>query len=438
MDDVDKGAEGLGSERRDVELIDIDLDWPTSAPAVEGAQPTRASDGRAGWRTLLTPDPRWLILVAVVAYVGWFVTSGDDADEAVDPVESAAPTTSLATTETLELDDDRVALAGDPSLDLAAAIDDIAPIDYQSAYLEMQVNPNGVDVFAVVKQFDTIPGGFRFGYIGVDGEPVVIDTSTGELRSVNANDLPYSAERAATPEFGLAVLNDGAGVIGLDPFRPNAAWRITSDFSVVRRHTGDLLGVQETAAGVEYGPVDDRDAWSTLPAGAEFWIEPAVGVFLTPESGGVFELTPDGVESVTPFEMIATNGTRWIEVRRVAGPDEFWVVDNSGEEWPIDRDNIDVQGELSISPDGAWVFAANGLVDSDFPAFWGVETGEIIEVESRADRLTPVWAPDSSFVAELDPTRNCIWINFITALNGCIVLDKLNVPALEASALVVY
>ena len=77
-------------------------------------------------------------------------------------------------------------------------------------------------------------------------------------------------------------------------------------------------------------------------------------------------------------------------------------------------------------------------LDDDFPAFWGVETGEIVQVESRADRLTPVWAPDSSFVAELDPTRNCIWLNFVSGRNGCIVLDQLNVPALEASALVVY
>ncbi|MEM9464418.1 MAG: hypothetical protein AAGA90_03550 [Actinomycetota bacterium] len=419
---------GDAVEENEVELIDIDLDWHAPSPLASSAD---ASTGSGRRRPRLTFDPRWLILLAVVVYVGWFITSGGDDEPAIEPVPAPVPTTTGAPAETVTIDDDRVALVGDPSLDLAAAIEELTVADYETSYLEMQVNPNGVDVFAVVKEFVNVPGGFRFGYIGADGRPVVIDTSTGDVHSIVA-ELPLG------DDTGFAVLPDGAGTVGLDPVRPTGAWRVASDVSVVRRHTGELFGVIETAAGVEYGPVAERSQWATLPAGAEVWIEPAVGVFLTPDSGGVFELTPDGAEMVTPFEMVATNGTRWIELRRVEGPNEYWVVDRSGAEWLIDRSQVEVEGDLSISPDGAWVFAADGLVDSDFPAFWGVETGEIIEVESRADRLTPVWAPDSSFVAELDPTRDCIWINFISGLNGCIVLDNLNVPALDASALVVY
>jgi hypothetical protein len=405
-----------------IDPIDIELDWHAPASTIATAPDVVRQRPRF--------DPRWLILVAVVAFVAWALGVGGGTDEAA-PIVDSAPTTTASPVSELVIDDGRAALVGDPSLDLATAITEVSEIDFQTAYLEMQVNPNGVDVFAVVKQFATVPGGFRFGYVGVDGRPVVIDTGTGEFRSV-VDELPFETDT------GFAVLPDGGGTIGLDPVRPTGAWRVADDIRVVRRHTGELFGVRETTTGVEYGPVDDRDAWDVLPAGASVRIEPAVGVFLTPTSGGIFELTPEGVESVTPFEMITTNGTRWVERRRVEGPDEYWVVDRSGDAWLLDREVIDVDGDLSISPDGAWVFAADGLVGSDFPAFWGVETGAVVEVESRADRLTPVWAPDSSFVAELDPTRNCIWINFISGLNGCIVLDKLNVPALEASALVVY
>lgn len=426
VDDVGNAIDG-----DEVELIDIGLEWNAPAAVAVGAEPTV---GRPSWRRWLRHDPRWLIMLAVVAYVGWFVTSGGSDDEqASEPAPTSLPVTTAppVVAETSAFDEARAALAGDPTLDLAGAIDALTPADYDASYLEMQVNPSGVDVFAVIKDFDTVPGGFRFAYIGVDGEPIVVDTGSGVLRSV-VNEMPLGAGQE------LALLPDGDGVIGLSAVRPDGVFRVATDVAAVRRADGDLLGVRVSAAGLEYGLMDDLSSWETLPAGADLWIEPSVGAFVSPDSGGVFELTPDGVQPVTPFEMVATNGTRWIELRRVVGPNEYWVVDRSGEEWLIDREQIDVEGDLSLSPDGAWIFAAGGLVDDAFPAFWGVETGEIIQIESRADRLTPVWAPDSSFVAELDPTRNCIWINFISGLNGCIVLDQLNVPALEASALVIY
>ena len=410
----------------ETELVELDLDWASPGCGVTGA----ASSSRIGWWR--DPDLRWLIPLVAVAMMVWLVRSdgGEPADDA-QPDALGSDVSSLTADDSAVPGGGRSALRGDPTLDLAAEIDALGPADFDISYLEMQVNPNGVDVFAVIKGFDTVPGGFRFAYIGVDGHPIVVDTATRELRSI-AGELPLGEDQ------DLAILDDVDGVIGLSPIRRSGAYRVATDVTVVRRHTGDLLGLRETTAGLEFGRIADRASWMTLPAGADLWVEPAVGAFVRSDRGGVFELTADGVESVTPHEMVATNGTRWIEVRRVVGPDEYWVVDRSGQEWRLDRDRIDAASDLSISPDGDWVFVAGGRLDDDFPAFWGVETGEIVQVESRADRLTPVWAPDSSFVAELDPTRNCIWLNFVSGRNGCIVLDQLNVPALEASALVVY
>ena len=328
------GDVGKTVDDDEIELIEIDLDWHAPSPAPSAA--TSSEPARPIWRRALAFDPRWLILVAVVVYVGWFLTSNGGDDEAAPPSPSTAPTSASTTppAETVTTEDDRAALGGDPSLDLAAAIETLVAADYDTSYLEMQVNPNGVDVFAVIKDFDTVPGGFRFAYIGVDGRPVVIDTEAGELRSL-VTEAPLEGDAGFVDGTGFAVLPDRDGILGLDRSRPDQAWRVGADMSVVRRHTGELFGVRETDAGVEYGLVDDPDGWETLPAGAEFWIEPSVGVFLVPASGGVFELTPDGVESVTPFEMLTTSGTRWIERRRIEGPNEHWVVDRSGEEWDL-------------------------------------------------------------------------------------------------------
>ncbi|MEM9203627.1 MAG: hypothetical protein AAGC53_18450 [Actinomycetota bacterium] len=423
MDDV--------TERSEVELIDIDLDWPGSVDD-HAIAPTSTSKRRNRLRF----DPRWLILVAVIGYVGWIISSSvgeETPDDDATPDPAATVPVSSEPEETVTLADDQVSLAGDPSLDLAAAIDEVSTLNYVTAYVEMQHVPNSTNVFAQATKFDAVPGGFRFGYIGVDGRAVVIDTSNGEWRSV-VDEVPFASDS------GFAVLPDGSGVLGLDAAGGGEALRVATDFSVVRRHTGDLLGIRETEAGIEFGPVGDPDAWSTLPAGAEYRIEPSVGVFIAPRSGGIYELTATGTEYVSPFEVISSNGSRWIERRRVPGPDEYWIVDRSGDSWPIDREVIEVRDGLSISPDGAWVFATGGFVDQETPepVFLGIETGTIVQVDGGADGLTPVWAPDSSFVAEHDPTRSCIWLSFTSGLNGCIVLDRLNVPALEASALVIY
>ena len=49
-----------------------------------------------------------------------------------------------------------------------------------------------------------------------------------------------------------------------------------------------------------------------------------------------------------------------------------------------------------------------------------------------------MWAPDSTFAAMLDSQRDCIYLFFTSGNNGCISLDRLGIPALSESQLVVF
>ena len=49
-----------------------------------------------------------------------------------------------------------------------------------------------------------------------------------------------------------------------------------------------------------------------------------------------------------------------------------------------------------------------------------------------------MWAPDSSFLASLDPDRECLWIDFVNGLTGCVSLSRLTIPIAAGSDLVVY
>ena len=117
------GDVGKTVDDDEIELIEIDLDWHAPSPAASAA--TSSAPARPIWRRALAFGPRWLVLVAVVVYVGWFVTSSGGDDEAAPPSPSTAHTSASTTppAETVTTEDDRAALGGDPSLDLAAAIE---------------------------------------------------------------------------------------------------------------------------------------------------------------------------------------------------------------------------------------------------------------------------------------------------------------------------
>ena len=72
------------------------------------------------------------------------------------------------------------------------------------------------------------------------------------------------------------------------------------------------------------------------------------------------------------------------------------------------------------------------------PILYGVESGEIVTLDSRKDGLRAVWSPDSDFLAGLDLERECLWMDFVNGLTGCVSMNRLSIPADTDSSLVVY
>lgn len=421
-------------------MLEVELDW-------ERADPTPiASDGVIEAPSARRAfDPRWLIGLAVLGYLVWLFGfsggggsgSGSAADDSPLPPGVAAANDVAATDGSITPSGGANGEPDFADIDVGADIAALTDLAIASSYLEVMVDAEGNDLYTHIRGLADVPGDPRFGYIGADGNPIMVDTESGGLASATAETdlLDYGGDPTT-----LALLDRGDGVIGFDPSDLGFVVRVSNDATVVRRHTGDFVIVAETDAGIEYGGFvpGEFGERSVLPASADVDVIPGVGAYVEPRSGGTFEITADGLEQVTIFDMRTSNGTRWLERRRLVEGTEDWVVDIDGTEWMLDRDLLETRGEVVISPDGQWLYLSEGTQFDDIPILYGIGTGEIVTLDSREEGLPGVWAPDSSFLASLDLERECLWIDFVNGLTGCLSLSRLTIPIAPGSGLVIY
>jgi len=413
-----------GGAQADVDLLEIDLEWhrvPDEPIRSDATTPHASSN----WRL----DPRWLIGAAALAYLLWlFGLGGDDSDGGSSVPDARTPVTTPAAAE-------RLGTGAESPLDIAADIAALTDLELRSSYLEVIVDGEGNDQFTHIQPFDAIRGEPRFVFVGADRNPIVVDTAKGVLASIT--------EEISLTSFdgdlrALVLLRDDRGVIGLDPDRPDLAVRVSSGSVVVERHTGDHVVVARTITGIEFGEyvAGETRPRTEMPVPTSLAVIAGVGVFMQPGAGGTYEVTGDGLVPVSIHDVATTNGTRWLERRQAATGIENWIVDADGRTWVLD--GFDVGGDVAMSPDGQWLYLSGGTALDDVPILYGVESGEIVTLDSRKDDLQAVWSPNSDFVASLDRERECLWIDFVNGLTGCLSLTRLSIPADPASFLVVY
>lgn len=417
------------------EILEIELDWDEPRRSTRQGDDEPTGDRLRDWRGTRRPrakrrfDPRWLIVAAALAFAVWILSGGESADDTPPaPAEPNEPTGGVSAPDT--------GVVPDPSLDLEAAIAGLTEQDRVTAWLEVQVDPDEVDKYALLRPVDRVPSDYRFVYMGADGFPVVIDLGTGDLTSIRG-------ETRAEGDGGEALLVTSDGALAFAATDPTEAIRYATGVQLVRRHTGELLALVPTDAGIEYGAFVPGEAneRSLLPGSADIEIVPGVGAFVTAQTGGTLEVTPSGLERVTPHEIVATNGTQWLEYRRTTTDANEMVVTTAdglaGGEYTLNNDLLDFGLGPAISPDGRWLFLPKGREVDDFPALYDIETATILDFEQRVQGLVPVWAPDSSFVAMIDPGRDCIYLFFVTGNNGCVSLGRLQIPAIADSNLAI-
>ena len=417
------GDEADGGAQADVDLLEINLEWhrvPDEPIRSEAAMPRSSSN----WRL----DPRWLIGAAVLAYLLWLFGIGEASDGGSSAPDARTPVRTLAA-------DERLGAGAEAPLDIAADIAALTDLELRSSYLEVIVDGEGNDQFTHIQPFDAIRGEPRFVFVGADRNPIVVDTAESVLASIT--------EEISLTSFdgdlgALVLLRDDRGVVGLDPDRPDLAIRVSSGSVVVERHTGDHVVVARTITGIEFGEyvTGENRPRTEVPVPTSLAVIAGVGIFMQPGAGGTYEVTGDGLVQVSIHDVVTTNGTRWLERRQAATGIENWIVDADGRTWVLD--GFDVGGDVVISPDGQWIYLSRGTALDDVPILYGVESGEIVTLDSRKDGLQAVWSPNSDFLASLDLERECLWIDFVNGLTGCLSLTRLSIPADPASFLVVY
>ena len=417
------GDEADGGAQADVDLLEINLEWhrvPDEPIRSEAAVPRSSSN----WRL----DPRWLIGAAVLAYLLWLFGIGEASDGGSSAPDARTPVTTPAA-------DERRGAGAEAPLDIAADLAALPDLELRSSYLEVIVDGEGNDQFTHIQPFDAIRGEPRFVFVGADRNPIVVDTAEGVLASIT--------EEISLTSFdgdlgALVLLRDDRGVVGLDPDRPDLAIRVSSGSVVVERHTGDHVVVARTITGIEFGEyvTGENRPRTEVPVPTSLAVIAGVGIFMQPGAGGTYEVTGDGLVQVSVHDVVTTNGTRWLERRQAATGIENWIVDADGRTWVLD--GFDVGGDVVISPDGQWIYLSRGTALDDVPILYGVESGEIVTLDSRKDGLQAVWSPNSDFLASLDLERECLWIDFVNGLTGCLSLTRLSIPADPASFLVVY
>ena len=416
-DEADDGAQA------DVDLLEINLEWhrvPDEPIRSEAAMPRSSSN----WRL----DPRWLIGAAVLAYLLWLFGIGEASDGGSSAPDARTPVRTPAA-------DERLGAGAEAPLDIAADIAALTDLELRSSYLEVIVDGEGNDQFTHIQPFDAIRGEPRFVFVGADRNPIVVDTAESVLASIT--------EEISLTSFdgdlgALVLLRDDRGVVGLDPDRPDLAIRVSSGSVVVERHTGDHVVVARTITGIEFGEyvTGENRSRTEVQVPTSLAVIAGVGIFMQPGAGGTYEVTGDGLVQVSVHDVVTTNGTRWLERRQAATGIENWIVDADGRTWVLD--GFDVGGDVVISPDGQWIYLSRGTALDDVPILYGVESGEIVTLDSRKDGLQAVWSPNSDFLASLDLERECLWIDFVNGLTGCLSLTRLSIPADPASFLVVY
>ncbi len=415
---------GDPADGRDVasEVV-VELEWldQSGEPLVEVAGPPRQSVPK--------PGPFALLVMAVIVVVGltvairWIAEGGSNGspDSSPDSGQSATPTLAV----------EEVAESAPP--DLAAAIENLTVEDLNGAFFLTLAAQDGVDIFASIGRITTMPGDYRLAYIGVDGNPIVIDTGTGEFTSI-------TEERPATTIEGLELLYDGRGMIGLDPDDLSVSWRVTNDARLVRGADGSLTiiavdGVNREVGEFTLGEVGER---TPIPASAHVFVLDGIGVFVLPQSGGGFLVEDGQLRQVTPHRLRSA-GVGHVLIR-TRGEEERLdlIVDlETGEEIVLDPELIDLGGDLLLSPDGEWVVVSN-RDDGGPPALYAPRTGTVLVFEPRSAYRYGVWAPDSSFVAALAPSLKTIWVEFLDGTSGAIPIDSLGIPALSGSPVVVF
>ncbi len=413
------------ADRSGSDVDAYELEWLEEPPtALSGAAPEPRGGGRVRRfgpaMTLLGAG-----IMGLIFSVPW-VTGGDDG-------AVGGPTSPPVASAEVEVGAQAVDASKVSSIDIAAALAGVSEADFNRVYVETSISDEGVELFGHYGNVGGLEGGFRLAYIGADGHPIVIDTGSGEIHSI-------TREERATTTDGLALLHDDTGMLGIDADDIGTVWRIADDATVIADATGGLTAIVVDDRGARsVGPfvLGAVTAFSPVPDSSRLAAIPGVGVFVTPQSGGTYEVSANDRTLLTPSRMRSAVSGHYLERRRIDGGSVDVVVDQAtGEERILDPDLVDLGGDLLLSPDGRWVFIADA--GDGTSVFYDTETHTTVGFQARPGRSTAVWAPDSSYLASVDSKWGRIWVEFTDGRSGAIALGLIDIPGLESTELRIF
>lgn len=390
-------CETCGQDLPDGHHDEVWLTTPDGGPAPPVPKRPKGSD-RSVLKLVAAGIAVWVLFVGVSA----LVSSGDDAAAPVieEPAGTAEPEAEPTATD-IESPPAEPSPGDDAEVELAEAADDEVEVinDIQVGRLARQLQRRQIDIALAYRSDEGV---------------ALVDLRGGTTQVLDLGEATTSVDPS------LALLRSGTDTFGIDP-ETFAAVQVVDDSSIVVTSAAlestfyvGADGLRSQAPLVEVLTAEGESSGYLTPAGHQLIALEGLGLIAVPKgpTGGTLIAGLDGFEPLSDHRVLTANPVAMLEqVCETPIQCSLVVTGLDGDlRWEVPSDFSTIGDTYRLAPDGMALLRITPtgyaeFVSSDHSVLWVIGAG----------MDSPVWGPDSTFIAWLDfigePTLKVMFVD---------------------------
>ncbi len=291
----------------------------------------------------------------------------------------------------------------------------------------------------------SLMGRHRLAYVAADGVVIVNPTAVDPVSVVTAEQVTMNDLLTGFDSFSM--FEEQGHTYGFKRDAEAATQRVYLLFT-----QGEVIAGEKSSFALAVGGTEVADhlyvgnssglfmSRIDVPVGAKLLAVPSVGVLAVSSTGETFVTTQSGFTHYSDWPVIAANETYRVEIRcgepLACNPVLVDHLSGAVRDLPVEFAGSSVK--VTIAPDGArLLLVEQGTDPSDPDRVYDVAATELAPLTARVGN-TPVWAPDSTIAAWMDPatTDPRLWVfDVATAEILSVDLTSLGAPKRSGNAL---